>query len=551
MANRMTLRTFLALTLALASGCAASSDEKVAGPEDDAPLDGKLDSFRRPTDHGGIAFGELVRATVTRDQGFHTWTFALTGPATLTIATSRVPHERTLDTVVYLYRLQDSGTFGRYIERNDDYGDSLLSRIEKSFDAGTYRVLVKGYSVFDLGPFALKVDCAGTGCAAPVTRTPPARCLFGATLGSLLSSTAYRITDERALTVADAPSLSDARKAQIVEALHASTHTDVMTIEAAFAAADSGEIIQRRIYDERGARSFVVFEYGAGDNPYGRVFEGDSPSPVADIHDTDIEHCTAFATRCVVGSRYRDMWHLPDLAIDSERTVTSADGLTAVEEAQVLAGVRHAYSDAATLEDAFAAVDSGEINIVLAHETRGGTGTFTAVEYGAGDNSYGMIFARDSEEPVAEISDGDLYACSVQAPRWDLSGYYYPHGDTMPPGTLTFLELRNDDAFQSSTSAGNGSGTYALYDGVEGGTLELTDDSGEVTSYDFTFDGRELRVKAGGAADWTSLIATGTEEMCDSTGGSYLDDDPTPEGDYCVCTAPAEWVPGAGGCVEL
>lgn len=175
------------------AGCAAAGK---AGEESEVPVDGKLDSFARPTDHGGLAFGEPVSATIGRDSRFHTWTFEVSGAAELTLRTSGPVGGDELDTVLYLYRQDDaSGRWGRYIARNDDAGDSKFSRLEKSLDAGMYRALVKGYDADATGPFSLTVECSGAGCeAAPVreiTCTMTRRATVPQGAGSITATVPY------------------------------------------------------------------------------------------------------------------------------------------------------------------------------------------------------------------------------------------------------------------------------------------------------------------------------------------------------------------------
>jgi hypothetical protein len=108
------------------------------GPEEDAPADGKLDSFRTPTDHGVIAFGQSQTAKLTADELHHTWSFTLSGPAALHAFTSRVPHKASIDTVLYLYRRTATG-WGAYLARNDDDGRADWSSLDRDLAAGEYR----------------------------------------------------------------------------------------------------------------------------------------------------------------------------------------------------------------------------------------------------------------------------------------------------------------------------------------------------------------------------------------------------------------------------
>jgi hypothetical protein len=272
------VRCLLLLSLTL-----VACDDSGKPPEDDVPADGKLDSFRAPTDHGVAAFGQPVRAELADDARYHAWTFTLSGPASIHTFTSRTPHEASLDTVIYLYKHGADG-FGSYLFRNDDDGRSLWSSIDRDLTPGEYRVLVKGYTRAELGSFTLQVDCDGAGCA------PTASCLFGTTYGEIPDNARVIMgTTERLTSPAGLGELDQQR---IIAALHESTHTDVTTIEQAFAAADQHEINRTIITEAGGGRQFVAIEYGAGDNSYGAIFAGDTTEVVAAIHDGDLERCT-------------------------------------------------------------------------------------------------------------------------------------------------------------------------------------------------------------------------------------------------------------------
>lgn len=98
--------------------------------------------------------------------------------------------------------------------------------------------------------------------------------------------------------------------------------------------------------------------------------------------------------------------------VQNHRTWSSPSGLEDLERAQVLAAVRVAYEEAATVEEAFESVDQGLVErYVLWDEA--GSRTFLALEYGAGDNSFGVIFVAGTTEVAATIVDGDLDDCAV------------------------------------------------------------------------------------------------------------------------------------------
>jgi hypothetical protein len=49
----------------------------------------------------------------------------------------------------------------------------------------------------------------------------------------------------------------------------------------------------------------------------------------------------------------------------------------------------------------------------------------------------------------------------------------------------------------------------------------------------------------------TSSWRAGAEDLCDDSGGTWLDDDPDPEtGLYCRCPSTKEYIPSAGGCTN-
>jgi hypothetical protein len=173
----------LACSLSLVA-CAADSTK---GTETGEPIDGKLDSFRRPTDHGAYDLtGPTVEARITEDERYHTWTLALSGPAEVTVRTSvarsvalnwaGLGSPTPLDTVLYLYVQESEGNWGRYVRKNDDDAEGdPSSRITYAIeDPATLRFLVKGFNDTVTGPFGLSVECSGDGCEAAV----PAGCAF-------------------------------------------------------------------------------------------------------------------------------------------------------------------------------------------------------------------------------------------------------------------------------------------------------------------------------------------------------------------------------------
>lgn len=154
------------LALLLAVTACVSQDESPLPSLDDA----KDDSFRAPTRHGAISFGELTTAKLAPSARYHAWTFELHADAEVDISTARAARDaEDVDTVLYLYKQRPSGSWGAYVERNDNVASTITwSAIERdTLTAGRYLILVKGFNHDDVGPFGVKVRCVGAGCRAP------------------------------------------------------------------------------------------------------------------------------------------------------------------------------------------------------------------------------------------------------------------------------------------------------------------------------------------------------------------------------------------------
>lgn len=93
------------------------------------------------------------------------------------------------------------------------------------------------------------------------------------------------------LTPASIPSLSALDRAQIIRAVHESTHTDVTTIEEAFDAVDEGLINRFVLRDSYTNQFYVEIEYGAGENSYGAYLYWGTAQMAAAIHDGFPEEC--------------------------------------------------------------------------------------------------------------------------------------------------------------------------------------------------------------------------------------------------------------------
>ena len=101
---------------------------------------------------------------------------------------------------------------------------------------------------------------------------------------------------------------------------------------------------------------------------------------------------------------------LDQVSTTSRVDVTTAGQVDALLKKQLIAACHQSsYTDVKTLADAFAAVDQGEFVVRQVKDKKTGE-TYTAVDYGAGDNTYGAIFKTGSAKPIVSIHDGDLSA---------------------------------------------------------------------------------------------------------------------------------------------
>lgn len=94
--------------------------------------------------------------------------------------------------------------------------------------------------------------------------------------------------------------------------------------------------------------------------------------------------------------------------VTSEKRITGERGVDDTLKAQLIAACHEStYDHVASLKDAFEAVDQGEF--VVRNFTDPSSGKkYTAIDYGAGDNTYGAIFEAGKTKPAVGIHDGDL-----------------------------------------------------------------------------------------------------------------------------------------------
>jgi hypothetical protein len=120
------------------------------------------------------------------------------------------------------------------------------------------------------------------------------------------------------------------------------------------------------------------------------------------------------ARTCTFGSTFPDLRRSGHIHILEDRLTTSAAGLSALEQAQVVAAVNSsgAGAEATTADEAYAIADAGQIRLLRLWDASHRR-AFAAVELGRGDTSVGQLFAGGSVEVVATINDSSLDDCGV------------------------------------------------------------------------------------------------------------------------------------------
>ena len=131
------------------------------------------------------------------------------------------------------------------------------------------------------------------------------------------------------------------------------------------------------------------------------------------------------APACFFGTTFGELLENQGYTITGDRQLQATDWLSPLDQQRIVLAVQQSsHTDVTTVAQAFAAVDQQVIRRVDVYDATGGR-AFVAFEYGAGDNSYGAVFAYGSTTIVSKIHDGDLEACTARAQVCRLGGDWY------------------------------------------------------------------------------------------------------------------------------
>ncbi len=103
------------------------------------------------------------------------------------------------------------------------------------------------------------------------------------------------------------------------------------------------------------------------------------------------------------------------VTIDSHQRFNAGDEVSDLMAKQFIAACgTSTYDHVKTLAEAHEAVDGGEFVVRTFTDPQDGK-QYVAVDYGAGDSTYGALFEQGSAELAFAIKDGELYRASAQS----------------------------------------------------------------------------------------------------------------------------------------
>jgi len=378
--------TAMVLTTALttlATSLGACADEERDNLIEPAVVDGKADASDRVHTLGAIGFGApgAVAGAFVEDLEWHGYTFAVRPDALVSLEVTQKGSSRSLDTTLYLYGPKNAqGGYGSTATAfDDDAGWGRLSRLKKQQLAGGEWLLVVGTrNGRGRGAYRIEATCESGECAPVVVPTGSCHPAIAAGIQSCVAGW---------LADSDFDPSTRSREDLISEC------ADVEPMAA----------VRDRLCDSGDASAEALC--------------------ALDIETFGLQYlagCRAEAIgayldgACVFGERYRDLGDRAEaIVVLGERRLTASSPLSALEVEQIVAAVKAtAYDDADTIDEAFAAVDDNEVNQQDLWDASNRK-AYTVYEVGAGDNSFGMIFAYGTTTRVARNNDGDWYDCKV------------------------------------------------------------------------------------------------------------------------------------------
>lgn len=356
--------------LALHVGCADKG----------APLEppaggGKADIADRVPVLGSLDFGGEVRGEIREDLEFHGYTLDVRAGALVKLDITHLGSSSALDSTLFVYGpATAAGAFGSdAIAFDDDSGWGGLSRLSGLAlpEAGRYLIVVGTFDGQGRGRYRLTASCQSGECGPA-----PSGLCHQAIAADIRGCVADLLMD---------PERAPASELEAIE-LCGDIEPVADAFDAVCAASDPPDFCDGTLEEfALEVLPVCIFEL------QGEVLD----------------------RTCVFGSVYRDLFRDSGVHVVWRREIDSVTGLGDLERQQIVLAVQaSSHTDVTTAEEALSRVDQNVINQVEVWDATGRR-SFTAYEYGAGDNSYGRIFERGSTATAALIGDGDLRDCSA------------------------------------------------------------------------------------------------------------------------------------------
>lgn len=278
----MTLRSLLPLWFALSLSCGSAADD----PEpitDDATAELASFAHRKSLvlEHGELPLDSDSWLELTRGPSQHKFALQLAAP-NLIRAHAELDATRPRPSVhLKLTRIDASGA--RQVLAYDGNPTRSYRSLERELPAGRYELELYVFAPSSAS-LTLRTRCiSGPSCA------PASACRFGAQFGDLRASSRIEVLSEQWHT--NLEQLDSREQEQLILAVHQSSHDDVTTAEEALSRVDQEEVRVMELRDRTDDSRYTVFEYGAGDNSYGAIFQTAELTIAASIHDGDLLDC--------------------------------------------------------------------------------------------------------------------------------------------------------------------------------------------------------------------------------------------------------------------
>jgi hypothetical protein len=143
--------------------------------------------------------------------------------------------------------------------------------------------------------------------------------------------------------------------------------------------------------------------------------------------------------------------------------------------------------------------------------------------------------------PLADSDQSDLVGAPA-AFALQFAGTYL--GD----GALTRLELQADGTYLATRDGRSERGRFFV---AHQKALPLALFLARPLAHQAAITAYDGRLHMGDQLLVLQRPSASDEDLCGASGGAWTDDDPDPlTGLYCVCRAPAAFIPARGGCVE-